>query len=117
LFQYLTLNYLTFGERKCVPQVQSAIHVGERECTEKLFIWTPPGFHWSIHFIYLFFFPPGLNILFNLLEVLNLEGTLSIKGRGLESKLLIKLRFFVRGHTCTDITEHNISHPLFIIKG
>lgn len=99
LFQYLTINYLTFGERKCVPQMQPAIHVGERKCTEKLFIRTLPGFNWSIHFIYLFFFPPGLNIFFNLLKVLNLEGTLSIKDRGLEIKPLTKLHFFVRDLT------------------
>lgn len=95
LIQYLTTNYLTFGERKCVPQMQPAIHVGERKCTEKLFIRTLPGFNWSIHFIYLFLFPPGLNILFNLLKVLNLEGTLSIQGRGLEMKPLINYTFLL----------------------
>jgi hypothetical protein len=66
--------------------MQSAIHVREWECTKKLFIGTLPGSNWSILFIYLCSFPLFLNILFNLLKILNLEGTFSIKGRGLEIK-------------------------------
>jgi hypothetical protein len=79
--------------------MQSAIHVWERKRTEKLFIGTLPGFNWSIHLKYLFFFPLGLNILFNLLKVFNLEGTLSIKGRGLEMEPLIKLHLSVGDNT------------------
>jgi hypothetical protein len=97
--EYLTINYLTFGERKCVPKMQSAIHVWERKRTEKLFIRTLSRFNWSIHFKYLFFFPPGLNILFDLLKVFNLECTLSIKGRGLEIEPLTNYTYFVRDNT------------------
>jgi hypothetical protein len=76
-----------------MPQMQSTIHVWEREGAKEFFIRTPPGFKWSIHFIYLRFFPSSLNILLNLLQVFNLESTLSIKDRGLEIKPLIKLFF------------------------
>jgi len=97
------LNYLTLGEGKCVPQMQSTIHVWEREGAEELFIRTLLGFKWSIHFIYLCFFPSSLNILLNLLKVFNLESTLSIKGRGLEIKPLIKVCFCYR----PSLSRHN----------
>lgn len=98
-----SLNYLTFGEGKRVSQMQSTIHVWEREGTEELFIRTLPGFKWSIHFIYLCFFPSSLNILLNLLKVFNLESTLSIKGSGLEIKPLINICFCYRPY----LSRHN----------
>lgn len=104
-----SLNYLTLGEGKCVPQMQSTIHVWEREGAEELFIRTLPGFKWSIHFIYLCFFPSSLNILLNLLKVFDLESTLSIKGRGLQIKPWIKV-CFCYSHAWPDITLYNDIH-------
>jgi len=106
LFITTSLNYLTLGEGKCVPQMQSTIHVWEREGTEELFIRTSPGFKWSIHFIYLSFFPSSLNILLNLLKVFNLESTLSIKGRGLEIKTIVQSTLLLQ--TIPEQTQHCI---------